>query len=111
MSRRTRALQGILSGSTALHSAYGPRRGLTNAHIEQRQPILHRLQREAYQNQANAEHAHTLLGHMVRAPLDERREWHRNSRDQSDHQPAFTPTASAFAPLPAAKALKYPVTT
>ena len=38
---------------------------LTNSHVEQRHPILHRLQREADKNQAYSEDPHALLRRMT----------------------------------------------
>ena len=46
---------------------------LTSSRVEQRHPILHRLQREADKNQAYSEDPHGLLRRMIRKPYDERR--------------------------------------
>src|SRR5207253_206459 len=39
------------------------------SHVEQRHPILHRLQREADKNQAYSEDPHALLRRMIRKPF------------------------------------------
>ena len=57
------------------------------------------LQREADQDQANSEDTHALLGHTVCAPFDERREWDRDRRNYTDHQPGFQPDAQRIRAL------------
>jgi hypothetical protein len=71
-------------------SSYFVDSALVDTHIEQRQPILDRLQREADQ-EANSEDAHALLGHMIRTPLDERRSCVHDRRNYSNRQSGLHP--------------------
>ena len=59
---------------------------LPNIYVEQSQPILHRLEREADQNQAYAKDTHAFFGHMIGHPFDERRARADNRRDHANDE-------------------------
>jgi hypothetical protein len=77
-------------------------------YVEQRQPILDGLQREADKDQANSEDAHALLGHMIRNPFDEGRAGARDRRDHSNRQSGLQPDAQRVRALMRHQALIYP---
>ena len=59
---------------------------LNEAHVEQSQPILNRLQCEAAEDESDAEDAEPTLGKVVRVVFDIRNDCLSHTRDNARHQ-------------------------
>src|ERR1700674_2170126 len=72
---------------------------LPDAHIEQGEPILNGLKREAEQNEGNAKDPHASLGEMIGRPFDKGRARTADYRHRADGESRFQSDGDGVIPL------------